>query len=68
MFEIALLENCDDNANFFADMYETITRQFCFPEWIAKDCLESCAKALYVTERSFLYEKTRKRLRLQVLH
>lgn len=34
MLEIALLENCNDNAEFFADMYETITRQFCFPEWM----------------------------------
>lgn len=34
MLEIALLENCNDNAVFFADMYETITRQFCFPEWM----------------------------------
>lgn len=34
MLEIALLENCNGNAGFFADMYETITRQFCFPEWM----------------------------------
>lgn len=34
MLEIALFENCNDNAGFFADMYETITRQFCFPEWM----------------------------------
>ncbi|MFR7491218.1 MAG: hypothetical protein ACLUXK_03625 [[Ruminococcus] torques] len=30
MLEIALLEKCNDNAEFFADMYKTITRQFCF--------------------------------------
>ncbi len=34
MLEIALVENCNDNAEFFADMYETITRQFCLPEWM----------------------------------
>ena len=34
MLEIALLEKCNDNAEFFADMYKTITRQFCFPEWM----------------------------------
>ncbi len=34
MLEIALIEKCDDNAEFFADMYETIIRQFCFPEWM----------------------------------
>ncbi len=34
MLEIALLENRNDNAEFFADMYEAITRQFCFPEWM----------------------------------
>lgn len=34
MMEIALLENCDDNAEFFANMYEAIIRQFCFPEWM----------------------------------
>lgn len=34
MLDIALLENRDDNAEYFADMYETITRQFCFPEWM----------------------------------
>ena len=34
MLEIALLEKCNDNAEFFADMYETITRQFCLPEWM----------------------------------
>ncbi len=34
MIEIALLENCSDNAEFFADKYETITREFCFPEWM----------------------------------
>lgn len=34
MLEIALFENCNDNADFFADMYGTLTRQFCFPEWM----------------------------------
>lgn len=34
MLEIALYKNCDRNAKFFADMYEAITRQFCFPEWM----------------------------------
>lgn len=34
MLEIALLEKCNDNAEFFVDMYKTITRQFCFPEWM----------------------------------
>lgn len=34
MLEVALVENRDDNAEFFADMYKTITLQFCFPEWM----------------------------------
>lgn len=34
MFEIALLEKRENDANFFADMYEAITRQFCLPEWM----------------------------------
>lgn len=34
MLEIALLENRDGDAEFFADKYETITCQFCFPEWM----------------------------------
>ena len=34
MLEIALQEKRENDADFFADMYEAITRQFCFPEWI----------------------------------
>lgn len=34
MLDIALLEKRENDADFFADMYETVTRQFCFPEWM----------------------------------
>lgn len=34
MLEIALQENREKDADFFADMYEAVTRQFCFPEWM----------------------------------
>ena len=34
MLEIALQENRENDADFFADMYEAVTRQFCFPEWV----------------------------------
>lgn len=34
MLELSLIEKRDDNAEYFANMYETITRQFCFPEWM----------------------------------
>ncbi len=34
MLEIALHENRQNDADFFADLYETVTRQFCFPEWM----------------------------------
>lgn len=34
MLEIALAENSDSDAEFFADMYKTITTHFCFPEWM----------------------------------
>lgn len=34
MLEIALLEKRENDAGFFADMYETVTRQFCLPEWM----------------------------------
>lgn len=34
MLEIALIENRDDNAGFLAGIYENITRQFCFPDWM----------------------------------
>ena len=34
MLEIALHENHNTDAEFFADMYETITCQFSFPEWM----------------------------------
>ena len=34
MLEIALYEKREDDADFFANMYENITRQFCFPEWM----------------------------------
>lgn len=34
MFEIALQEKRENDANFFADMYEAVTRQFCLPEWM----------------------------------
>ncbi len=34
MLEIALQEKRENDADFFADMYETVTHQFCFPEWI----------------------------------
>lgn len=33
MLEIALQEKRENDADFFADMYETVIRQFCFPEW-----------------------------------
>lgn len=33
MLEFSLIEKRFDNAEYFANMYETITRQFCFPEW-----------------------------------
>ncbi|MGI5959127.1 MAG: helix-turn-helix domain-containing protein [Massiliimalia sp.] len=34
MLEIALYENRDTDADFFADTYEAITCQFSFPEWM----------------------------------
>lgn len=34
MVELSQIKNCEKNAEFFADMYETVTRQFCFPEWM----------------------------------
>lgn len=37
MLEIALQEKQENDANFFADMYEAVTRQFCFPEWICNN-------------------------------
>lgn len=34
MLENALQEKREKDADFFADMYESVTRQFCFPEWM----------------------------------
>ena len=34
LFEIALHEKREKDADFFADLYEAVTRQFCFPEWM----------------------------------
>lgn len=34
MLESALQEKRENDADFFADMYEAVTRQFCFPEWM----------------------------------
>lgn len=34
MLEIALQEKRENDADFFADTYEAVTRQFCFPEWM----------------------------------
>lgn len=34
MLEIALQEKRENDADFFADRYEAVTRQFCFPEWM----------------------------------
>ncbi len=34
MLEIALQEKREDDANFFADMYEAVSHQFCLPEWM----------------------------------
>ncbi len=34
MLEIALEEKRENDADFFADVYETVTRQFCFPKWM----------------------------------
>lgn len=34
MLENALREKQENDADFFADMYEAVTRQFCFPEWM----------------------------------
>lgn len=35
LLEIAFQEKRETDASFFADLYETVTRQFCFPEWMA---------------------------------
>ena len=35
LLEIALHEKREADASFFADLYETVTRQFCFPEWMS---------------------------------
>lgn len=35
MLEIALQEKRENDAEFFADVYEAVTRQFCFPEWMS---------------------------------
>lgn len=34
MLEIALLEKREKDADFFANRYAAVTRQFCFPEWM----------------------------------
>lgn len=34
LLEIALQEKRENDAHFFAELYEAVTRQFCFPEWI----------------------------------
>ena len=34
ILEIALHEKRENDANFFADLYEAVTREFCFPEWM----------------------------------
>ena len=34
LLEIAFQEKRETDASFFADLYETVTRQFCFPEWM----------------------------------
>ncbi|MCI5957389.1 MAG: helix-turn-helix domain-containing protein [Clostridiales bacterium] len=34
MLEIALQDKRENDANLFAEMYEAVTRQFCFPEWM----------------------------------
>lgn len=34
MSEIALREERENDADFFADLYEAVTRLFCFPEWM----------------------------------
>ncbi len=34
MLEIALQGKRINDADFFADIYEAVTRQFCFPEWM----------------------------------
>lgn len=34
MLEIALQEKRENDADFFADIYEVVIRRFCFPEWM----------------------------------
>ena len=34
MLEIALFDHCHSDAEYFADLYETLIQQFCFPEWM----------------------------------
>lgn len=34
MIEKSLIENNNQDAKYFADLYENITHKFCFPEWI----------------------------------
>ena len=34
MLENSLLDHCEEDGEFFADLYESITRQFGLPEWM----------------------------------
>lgn len=34
MLEWSLLQKCDQDAAYFADLYEAVTCKFCFPEWM----------------------------------
>ncbi len=34
LLEIALHEKRENDADYYADLYEAVTRQFCFPEWM----------------------------------
>ena len=52
MLESALQENREKDAAFFAEMYQTLTRQFCFPEWMSYNAELQLALAKKDSDRS----------------
>ncbi len=60
LLETALLEKRANDAEYFADMYEMVTRQFCFPEWVC--CNGYLQIALATKDRDKCLAILRKRL------
>ena len=61
MLEIALHEKREKDAEFLADLQESLNRQFYFPEWMCYNAHLQLALGMDVLQRSFAACPSKKR-------